>query len=232
MPAVAVTGLFCAGWVAGRGPLAARPLAGRRRDGRAHAGVPRGRGCSTAARWPSRSRSALAVLCGGRGRAAVARRPARATRRWRCSTRATSPARARRPTARSDINPLSIEPYFERAAIEDAAGNRRARVARARGRRAARAREPGGVAAARRVLRGQPRRARPRDPGAAGRRSTSTRPRPLNRSAYLVALRARNAADAEREAAARRARSRRAARRAAAADAKQAPEAPTTTPTP
>jgi len=52
---------------------------------------------------------------------------------------------------------------------------------------------------------------------------------PLSRSAYLVALRARNAAVAEREAAERAARKRRAARRGARNGGSQ-PAAPTPTP--
>ena len=124
VPAVAVTGLFCAGWVAGRGPIALdRRQAAAAEDGAAPAALrAAARACPCRPGCARGRRVALAVLAVDRGRAAVARgqrgrRGARAARR-----RATSPAPAPPRTARSDINPLSVEPYFERAAIEDAAG--------------------------------------------------------------------------------------------------------------
>ena len=125
-PAVAITGLFCAGWVAGRGPLAL--TAAERRSAETPAPVrlqmPRGRALRGRGRAgaPVRSRSP-----------AWRRLPSRS--RGGPTTRATTAlallsegdfAGARAAADRAhDINPLSVEPYFERAAIEDAAGRPR-----------------------------------------------------------------------------------------------------------
>ena len=111
-----------------------------------------------------------------------------------------------------DINPLSAEPYFERAAIEDAAGNKRAASLELEN---AVRQEPASPEAWRRlgeyyaVELDQPARALPILRGAVYLDPASA----LNRSAYLVALRAQQAAAAERAAAQRAARrARRAAR--------------------
>ena len=104
-----------------------------------------------------------------------------------------------------DINPLSIEPHFERAAIEDAAGNRRVAL---RALQDAVRLEPASPEAWRRlgeyyaINLDAPARAVPVLQGALYLDPASA----VNRSAYLVALRARNTEIAEREAAARRAR--------------------------
>ena len=165
----------------GRRPRAARARRSRRRaptsaEPVAACDAARARAAAAGPRWPP------------------VRRPRRPGRAWRSRSRGAPTSegddalallergrlrrRARRRRARArDINPLSVEPYFERAAIEDAAGDRAARPRAARGRGAARAREPGGVAAPRRVLRRRrstSRRARCRCCAA---RSSSTRPR-------------------------------------------------------
>ena len=228
MPAVAITGLFCAGWVAGRGPIS--PRLPPRRQARPDAPPPLrlqlprgrallGRGALAAGavwRWPCSRRSR------SRSRGA---RTARATRRWRCSTRATSPARGRRPSAPRDINPLSVEPYFERAAIEDAAGNR---PPRPRALEDAVRLEPASPEAWRRLgdyyvgNLDEPARAIPVLRAALFLDPAS----PLNRGAYLVALRARRL-ERRRRGAARAEAARRAARRKARqADASAAPATP------
>ena len=157
-----------------------------RRLGRRAAGRCRRDGCAgrrrrrRAAGAAARAAARAARRRGGRGRwRSPSSRRSRSRSRGARTTRATrrcalldkgdfAGARAAADRA-SDINPLSAEPYFERAAIEDAAGKRRRGRAGARGRRAARARQPGGVAAARRVLRGQPRRPGARGAGPPGR---------------------------------------------------------------
>ncbi len=212
VPAVAITGLFCAGWVAGRGPL---PLGG--------APAPAGH----AERATLRGR-----LLGLRGAAAVAvvglavLSAIAVAQPWRADDQGDealalldkgdfSGARTAAERA-SDINPLSVEPYFERAAIEDAAGRRRLAL---RALEDAVRLEPASPETWRRlgdyyaIDLDEPARAVPIFQGALYLDPASA----LNRSAYLVALRARDAADAERATAERAARKRRAARRAASA---------------
>ena len=129
VPAVAVTGLFCAGWVAGRGRCGAGERARSPRPRTVRARRP-------ARRRPARPRMRLARRRRGARRCAPRWRspqPWRADREGRRGARALpsegdfAAARAAASGA-GDINPLSAEPYFERAAIEDAAGNRRAAV--------------------------------------------------------------------------------------------------------
>lgn len=214
VPAVAITGLFCAGWVAGRGPL---PLPRARvadDDAAAEAAPARGRLLG------ARGVAALAVLALAVFSAIAVAQP------WRADHEGdealalldkgdVSAARAAVERA-SDINPLSAEPYFERAAIEDTAGNRRQA---ARALEDAVRLEPASPEAWRRLgdyyafNLDDPARAIPILQGALYLDPASQ----LTRSAYLVALRARDAAMAEREAAERAARKRRAARRAAGA---------------
>jgi hypothetical protein len=222
VPAVAITGLFCAGWVAGRGPL---PLPGARvADDDAADGAPaRGRLLGP------RGIAALAVVALAVVSAIAVAQP------WRADHEGDealallekgdiSGARAAVERA-SDINPLSAEPYYERAAIEDTAGNRRQA---ARALEDAVRLEPASPEAWRRlgdyyaVNLDDPARAIPILQGALYLDPAS----PVSRSAYLVALRARAAAMAERQAAERAARKGRAARRAANAR----PAAPTPKP--
>ena len=114
----------------------------------------------------------------------------------------------------SDINPLSPEPYFERSAIEDSAGNLQLA---ARSLEDAVRLEPASPEAWRRlgeyyaVNLDDPARAVPTLRAAVYLDPAS----PLNRSAYVVALRARTAAEAERVAAERAKRAAKRARRAA-----------------
>jgi tetratricopeptide (TPR) repeat protein len=211
VPAVAVTGLFCAGWVAGRGPLDlavpattadAPPPASRLR-------LPRGR--------PLYGRAAVAA-----GAVVLAVLTILAVvQPWRADTKGDdalalldrgdfAAARAAADSA-GDINPLSIEPYFERAAIENAAGN--TRVAAQALEDAVRL-EPASPEAWRRLgeyyvgVLDQPERALPVLRGAIYLDPTS----PLNSGAYLLALRAQRVKLQEARAAARAEAARRAAR--------------------
>ena len=223
VPAVAITGLFCAGWVAGRGPLP--PMDAQAAAQEAEQPPP-----SRVPFRPTGARgvAALAVIAVAVVSALAVAQPWRADREGDESLalldKGDIPAARAAVERAADINPLSVEPYFERAAIEDAAGNRRAA---ARALEDAVRLEPASPEAWRRlgeyyaVNLDEPGRAVPVLQGALYLDPAS----PLNRSAYLVALRARNAAVAEREAAERAARRRRAARRAARAAAATAPPA-------
>jgi len=126
VPAVAVTGLFCAGWVAGRGPLAAGgaprspaaapPLVSVRPV------LPRGRALQVALAgaaavivfavlasvavsepWRSEKKGDDAIALAAQGNFAGARSAARSA---------------------ESLDPLSVDPYFDRAAVEDAAGDK------------------------------------------------------------------------------------------------------------
>jgi tetratricopeptide (TPR) repeat protein len=125
VPAVAMTGLFCAGWLAGRGPLvgAARsapsvPLETTRpmlpREGQ----------------LSGRVAAACLVLAVAVFGALAMAQPWRAQQKGEDALRLAQAgdfggARAAAEKAK-DINPLSAEPYFELAAVDDAAGNERA----------------------------------------------------------------------------------------------------------
>jgi hypothetical protein len=127
VPAVAITGLFAAGWVAGRGPLGA-PAGG--------AGTP------PQARVRPFARPALPHGAALYGRLAVAlgigvlailtslavMQPWRSEQKGNDALDLVSQgdfAAARAATERAEnLDPLSVDPYFERAVIEDAAGNR------------------------------------------------------------------------------------------------------------
>jgi hypothetical protein len=214
VPAVAITGLFCAGWVAGRGALGGDASLAATDRAAAATGAP-----LTIGGAPRRGRygAAIAVVALALLSSLAVAQPWRADREGDEALTLLDRgdfAGARAAAERAgDINPLSAEPYFERAAIEDAQGNRR---------RAALALEdavrlePASPEAWRRlgeyyaVNLDDPRRALPVLRGALYLDPSS----PLNRSAYLVALRARTAAEAERVATQRAARARRAARRA------------------
>lgn len=123
VPAVAMTALFCAGWVAGRGPLdAAAPARGA---------APL---AAVQASRPPRQRlyPRLGIALGLGGVAVVAAlavaQPWRAEQKGEEALRLAGAgdytgARTAADQAKK-INRLSVEPYFERAAVEDAAGNR------------------------------------------------------------------------------------------------------------
>jgi O-Antigen ligase len=125
VPAVAVTGLFCAGWVAGRGPLnLTEPAAAAASPPPRRLQLPRGRALY------GRVGAAAAVI------ALAALTSVAVAQPWRADSQGDEaltllsqgkfdPARAAAERSR-DINPLSIEPYFEQSAIEDAAGNEQA----------------------------------------------------------------------------------------------------------
>ncbi len=127
VPAVAMTALFCAGWVAGRGPLAVRAAA---------TGTPPLEAVSAAV--PPRPvlyrRLALAlplVAVAVLATFAIAQ-PWRAEEKGSDALQLLSqgqfgPAHAAAEQA-EDLNPLSVEPFFELAAVEDARGDSKAAV--------------------------------------------------------------------------------------------------------
>jgi tetratricopeptide (TPR) repeat protein len=213
VPAVAVTGLFCAGWIAGRGAIALTSQAGAEAAPAASPlHMPRGR-----ARYGRGALAAAAVALAVLAVLAV-------VQPWRADTEGDealallsdgnfNAARAAADRAQ-DINPLSIEPYFERAAIENAAGNQRAA---ARALEDAVRLEPASPEAWRRLGEyyvgnlDEPARAIPVLRAALFLDPTSS----LNRGAYLLALRARDLERREARAAARAEAARRAARRKA-----------------
>jgi tetratricopeptide (TPR) repeat protein len=194
VPAVAITAFFCAGWVAGRGPLAAadqegpvQPLA------------------TVRAGWPPRERlrlragGAVAVTALALVTVLAVIQPWRAEQRGEdaLGLAATRDFDGGRSAARSahDINRLSPEPYFDLAAVEDAAGNRTAAVAALE--RAVQV-EPASAEAWRRLGEyelsplGHPERALPLLRGAIFLDPQSAEAR----TAFLAALRARSAAAA------------------------------------
>jgi tetratricopeptide (TPR) repeat protein len=126
VPAVAVTGLFAAGWVAGRGPI------GEAGDGAAPAD-------RTRALWanpPALPRGAVLyrrlAVAGGIVALSVLTSLA-VMQPWRSEQKGNDAldlvskgdfAAARAAANRAkDLDPLSVDPYFERAVIEDAANN-------------------------------------------------------------------------------------------------------------
>jgi hypothetical protein len=128
VPAVAITTLFCAGWIAGRGPL---PMAGRERvpSGDAegappleavHPSVPRGPDLKR--RVPA-SVALLAIAAVG---AIAIAQPWRAEQKGEDALRlagAGDLTGARKAAEKAkDLNPLSVEPYFELATVEEASG--------------------------------------------------------------------------------------------------------------
>jgi tetratricopeptide (TPR) repeat protein len=127
VPAVSMTGLFCAGWIAGRGSLAAldtravpsategsrrAPRRGRQLQGRIAAGslvlaVALLSAIAMAQPWRSQQKGEDALRLAQAGNFAAARAAAERAK---------------------DLDPLSVEPYFELAAVEDADGNERVAV--------------------------------------------------------------------------------------------------------
>jgi tetratricopeptide (TPR) repeat protein len=126
VPAVAMTGLFCAGWLAGRGPLAAVGRTGATAVDATRPSLPQGR------RLQGRIGVSLFVLAlAGLSIAAIVQ-PWRAQQKGEDALRLAQAgdfeaARAAADRAK-DLNPLSAEPYFELAAVEDAANNERVAV--------------------------------------------------------------------------------------------------------
>lgn len=125
VPATAVAALLCAGWIAARPPLRAR-LAGEGREGAAHAALPLAARLRTWRPDPYRTLLAAAVLITAMAAAWTVVQPLR-------SVHAGDAAIARFQTGAfdaaadiarigSDRNPLSVEPLFELAAIQAAAG--------------------------------------------------------------------------------------------------------------
>ena len=126
VPAVAVTALFCAGWVAGRGPLAAGeaprspaaapPLASVRPV------LPRGRALQVALA------GAAAVIVFAVLASVAVSEPWRSENKGNDAIALAAQGNfgGARSAARSAVNldPLSVDPYFDRAAVEDAAGNK------------------------------------------------------------------------------------------------------------
>jgi tetratricopeptide (TPR) repeat protein len=128
VPAVAMTALFCAGWVAGRGPVSATAPG-------AAAGSPAGAPPLEAVHPSAPSRhdvkrrapvAAALIAVAAVGALAI-------SQPWRAEQKgddALSLANAGNYEAAreagekaKDLNPLSVQPYFELAVVEDAAGN-------------------------------------------------------------------------------------------------------------
>jgi tetratricopeptide (TPR) repeat protein len=127
VPAVAITGLFAAGWVAGRGPIAdpgaeANTPAQERMRPFARPALPHG------TTLYGRLAIALAVGILAILTSLAVMGPWRSDQKGNDALDLVSKgdfAAARAATERAeDIDPLSLDPYFERAVIEDAAGNR------------------------------------------------------------------------------------------------------------
>ena len=125
VPAIAITGLFAAGWVAGRGPLGASATAGDVPPLEAtRVSLPRGR------RLHRRLAGALALSVVAALAVLAVAAPWRAQQKGGEALRLLSDgnyseARAAANRAK-ELNPLSIEPYFELAAIAQASGRKRA----------------------------------------------------------------------------------------------------------
>jgi O-antigen ligase len=123
VPAVAMTGLFAAGWVAGRGPIEARAAVAGPPD---LAAVTVGRPERRALR--PRLGGAIAVGAMAVLAALVVAQPWRAQNRGDDALRLVSqndfPGARTAAAKAQDLNPLSVDPYFERAVVEDAAGDR------------------------------------------------------------------------------------------------------------
>jgi tetratricopeptide (TPR) repeat protein len=125
VPAVAVTGIFCAGWIAGRGPLFARAEAEGGRAlplARVQPEVPRGRA----------RRGAVAAVAGVLAFALLA--SVAVSQPWRSERKGNDAlALAEKDDFNAalaaahdaeDLDPLSVDPYFDRAAVEDAMGDK------------------------------------------------------------------------------------------------------------
>jgi tetratricopeptide (TPR) repeat protein len=121
VPAVAMTALFAAGWIAGRGSLVDAGTAAAPSLNKVRASFPRGASLrrrapaaaaviglavitvlAVAQPWRAEQQGDDALQLAGEGDYAAARQAAEKAR---------------------ELNPLSVQPYFELAAVEDAAGN-------------------------------------------------------------------------------------------------------------
>ena len=165
VPGDAIPALLCAGWLAGRGPVV-ETFGPRGRPGAVPvvAAAVAGRRLALLAAWQTWQPAAFG--------ATRARRRSAPPRPSACPRPASGSSRA------LELNPLSVEPLNERAAVESAAGNLPARAARAGAGGPPPARRPGDVAAPGR-LRADDRRPARRPRGApSARRCTSTRARP------------------------------------------------------
>jgi tetratricopeptide (TPR) repeat protein len=124
VPAVAITGLFCAGWVAGRGALvggAARESASVRPLAMVQPEMPRGR-----------RRAALVTV--GVVLAFAVLTSVAVSQPWRAEEKGDDAialaekgdfaAALTATQSAEDLNPLSIDPFFDRAAVENAAGHK------------------------------------------------------------------------------------------------------------
>jgi tetratricopeptide (TPR) repeat protein len=128
VPAVAVTGLFCAGWVVGRGPLRAEADADAATPAppltRVRPAVPAGRARRGAAV------AAVAVIAFAILTSVAVSQPWRSERKGNDALALASkrefPAALAATRSAERLDPLSIDPYLDRAAVEDAAGDRAA----------------------------------------------------------------------------------------------------------
>jgi hypothetical protein len=127
VPAVAVTSLFLAGWVAGRGPLftqARTPSSGSQVPplSAVRPALPPGRPLHVAL-LPAVAVVAFAVLA-----SIAVSEPWRSQQKGNDAIALASKGNfdAARAAAKSaeDLNPLSVDPYFDSAAVEDSAGNK------------------------------------------------------------------------------------------------------------
>jgi tetratricopeptide (TPR) repeat protein len=127
VPAVAIAGLFCAGWVAGRGPVIEAVETPGQAAALAHVDpvFPAGR---------SRRRGAILVAAGVIAFAVLT--SVAVSEPWRSeqkgndalslAERGDYQAAIAATRKAEDLDPLSVDPYFDRAAVEDAAGNQAA----------------------------------------------------------------------------------------------------------
>jgi O-antigen ligase len=132
VPALAVTGLFCAGWVAGRGPLPPGGQPAGAEGGRSpaladvHPEVPRGSARRVAIG------AAAAVLAFALLSSVAVSQPWRSERKGNdalaLSEKGDFNAAVAAARKAEGIDPLSVDPYFDRAAVEDAANDKPAAV--------------------------------------------------------------------------------------------------------
>jgi tetratricopeptide (TPR) repeat protein len=125
VPAVAMTGLFCAGWVAGRGAIGVRDsLAGVQPLETTKPALPR------RPRLQGRLALAIPVLALAVAASLAVSAPWRSQEKGDSSLELVADGKyqaARTAAERAkDLDPLSPQPYFDLAAVEDAEGNARA----------------------------------------------------------------------------------------------------------
>jgi len=132
VPALAVTGLFCGGWVAGRGPARASDGGeaaaehGTRMLAAMSPELPAGR-----ARRFAFAAAAVVVAFGLLAAVAVSQ-PWQSERKGNDALALSEKGDFKGALAAArkseDIDPLSVDPYFDKAAVEDAAGDQQAAV--------------------------------------------------------------------------------------------------------